>query len=52
MEGNIKLNFRMLKSNSVAINPVLLTGLAVLSNGLKKLDFAFLLNSSFLSKLI
>ena len=39
--GNIKLNFRMLKSNSVAINPVLLTGLAVLSNGLKKLDFAF-----------
>ena len=31
----------MLKSNSVAINPVLLTGLAVLSNGLKKLDFAF-----------
>ena len=39
--GNKKLNFRMLKSNSVAINPVLLTGLAVLSNGLKKLDFAF-----------
>ena len=38
---NMNFKGKLLESDSVALNPVLLSGLAVLKNNFKKLNFAF-----------